>query len=210
MTRRANGRDFYVVLPRNKKRVLLSHILDTLSISFLITFNMLRRYGFYLRDMHPENLLLHWLGPYSYFHDIPLEDLKEIGYAIVSDRILVIPVFGFLLRINDLGMSVFSPRPDVVMLGQCGKGCRINLDLVPELVDTSTILHNFFTTLLERFPFVEDSVIGCVSFRDEVLSFPYSRGARLDPVGLLDRFQKKYGAKKGWRPDGRRSILVEP
>jgi len=207
MTTTAHGRDYHIILPRIRRRVLLSSILDTLVISFLYTFMVLLRYDFFLRDMHPENLLIHWLGPNSYFYDTGIENLREIGYEYRRGHRLVIPLFGFILRINDLGMSVFHPRPDIFFIGQCGRGCRLNVEKLP--LDASGILHHFFSTLLEKLPFIENSVIGCASFRREILSVPYTNRA-LDPVRLLDRFEKKYGAKKDWKPDNHRSILVRP
>lgn len=105
-----------VELPNNNSCNIIK-LIDYLTISYIITVDLLVKHNIYLLDMHPQNIFIHWLGDNSYMHDKFIGDTKYIFYKR-GNRYFKIETFGLLLKIGDVGASIIKPQKNVIFSGQ--------------------------------------------------------------------------------------------
>lgn len=110
-------------------------LIDYLSISFLITYDLLFKHNIYLLDMHPANIFIHWLNSNSYMNDKFIGNVKYIFYK-VGKTYYKIKTFGLILKIGDMGASIVKPQDNVYLVGQCNNMER-NHSIVRTLTETT-------------------------------------------------------------------------
>ncbi|VBB17635.1 hypothetical protein YASMINEVIRUS_98 [Yasminevirus sp. GU-2018] len=132
-----------VTLPNNEVCNIVE-LIDYLSISYLVTYDLLYRHNIHLLDMHPQNILIHWLNKQSYLHDQYVGDTKYIFYK-VGDKIYKIKTFGIMLKIGDVGASIARPRRDVYLVGQA-YDIQLTQNIVREITQTNKC-HDFLNFL---------------------------------------------------------------
>lgn len=117
-------------------------LLDYLSISYLVTYDLLKRFNIHLLDMHPGNIFIHWLNENSYMSDQNIGDTKYIFYKI-GNTFYKIKTFGLLLKIGDVGASIVHPKENIYIAGQV-YDIETTYPIVKTLVKT-TKCHEFFS-----------------------------------------------------------------
>jgi hypothetical protein len=95
-------------------------LIDSLSISYITLYDTLFKNNIYLVDMHPQNLLIHWLNDTSYVSDEFIGNADYIYYKHPekADVYLKIKTFGLVLKVGDVGACIAKPREDVHLVGQ--------------------------------------------------------------------------------------------
>ena len=101
-----NYTDFKVLLPNNIECDIIE-LIDYFCISYLITYDLLRKHHIHLFDMHADNIFVHWLNKNSYMHDKFIGDMKYIVYNH-NKKYYKIKTFGILMKIGDVGASMIS------------------------------------------------------------------------------------------------------
>ena len=120
-----------VILPNNQKCNVVE-LLNYLSISYIITYDLLLKHNIHLLDMHIRNVFIHWLSEKSYMHDQFIGDTEYIFYK-VGKKYYKIKTFGLILKIGDVGASIVHPRKDLYLVGQGN-----NLYVTYPIVDSIT------------------------------------------------------------------------
>ncbi len=182
--------DNIIKLPNNIE-VPIDKLIDQFTISYLFTHDLLARHGLYLQDMHSKNIFIHWLNTESYLGNKHIADIKKIRYKI-NNKIFEIETYGILLKVGDIGASIYKPRDNVYLLGQCG-----NIDLsAPILNQIVTPQHScwfFIENMLSLFP---HSIISNTISHKIMTSAPYKEWNKsgfdltklLTPIKLLNQF----------------------
>lgn len=111
-------------------------LIDYLSISYLVSHDLLSSHGIYLSDMHMENILIHWLNKDSYLNDEYIGETQFIYYKFGS-KMYKIKTFGILLKIGDVGGGIVQPRKDVYIVGQ-GINLSKTHQIVIDITNTQT------------------------------------------------------------------------
>jgi hypothetical protein len=117
-------------------------LIDYLSISYLVTYDLLKKYNIHLLDMHPQNVFIHWLTENSYMRDQYIGDTEYIFYK-VGKTYYKIKTFGLLLKMGDIGASIIHPKKNVFIAGQV-YDIESTYPIIKKLVNT-TKCHEFFT-----------------------------------------------------------------
>ena len=154
-------------------------LLDYITISYLHTHDLLFSNGIMLQDMHPDNLFIHWLGESSHMGDRGIGGVEKIYYR-VGKEYLGIETYGLLLKIGDIGASIYKPRKDIFVFGQCG-----NIEIASSIVDKIFFAQHtcakFLKMLTDVVPF---------DFRKDMVSwnilthYPYSTYDWTLPAGI--------------------------
>lgn len=88
-----------------------------ITISFIITADLLKKHNIYLLDMHPQNIFIHWLNDNSYLNDKFVGNTKYIFYKR-GDKYYKIKTFGMFMKIGDVGACIVTPQDDTIVVGQ--------------------------------------------------------------------------------------------
>lgn len=109
-------------------------LIDYLTISYLVTYDLLAHYDIHLNDMIAENIFIHWLNKNSYINDEFIGNVEHIFYDI--DGIFYkIKTFGLLLKIGDVGACIINPKKELILVGYC-RDIEYSNDLVNKLLVT--------------------------------------------------------------------------
>lgn len=142
-------------------------LIDYIIISIIHTCKILYENNIFAKDLHFDNIFIHWLNKRSYFDDINLKDLKYIYYKNKKD-IIKIETFGFIIKIGDVGNFIIKPRDDIEIYGNS----RSIYDKLNNLyyIDGSAILSTIY--------FIKD-LIPQIIFKDLVINkidiiYPYN------------------------------------
>lgn len=130
-----------VILP-NGITCNVIELLDYLSITYIITYDLLYKHNIYLMDMHPDNVFIHWLNSNSFMRDQYIGDTDYIFYKI-GKTYYKIKTFGIILKIGDVGASILHPRKDIYIVGQ-GINMEMTYPIVKKII-TINKCHEFFT-----------------------------------------------------------------
>jgi hypothetical protein len=110
------NKDDMIELPNGIKCNIIE-LIDYLTISYIITVDLLAKNNIYLLDMHPQNIFIHWLNNNSYLYDKYIGDTEYIFYKR-GDKYYKIKTFGLLLKIGDVGASIVKPKKNILFIGQ--------------------------------------------------------------------------------------------
>lgn len=143
-------KDYTIKLP-NDIVCKISELIDSISLSFLVTYLLLERHNIRLSDMHPQNIFIHWLDENSYLMDEKIGNVKYIFYKI-NNKIYKIKTFGILMKIGDVGACIVKAKSDVFIAGHCA-----NIDKGYNIIKFLTTFeknHEFFATYRNCLPSV--------------------------------------------------------
>jgi hypothetical protein len=121
-------KNYKTVLPNNITCDIIK-LIDYLTISYLHTHHILYKNNITMMDMHPDNVFIHWLNNKSYMSDKNISKTKYIVYKLSNKKYIKIQTFGLLLKVGDIGASIYQPKKNIYVLGACG-----NIKKCPELV----------------------------------------------------------------------------
>lgn len=141
--------DDTVILP-NEQKCNIVELLDYISISYIITYDLLVKHNIFLMDMHPQNIFIHWLNKNSYMHDQFIGDAEYIYYKF-NKRYYKIKTFGLLMKIGDVGASIIHPRKDLYLVGQ-GNDLYKTYPIVDEITKISKCF-DFLSMFIHSVPF---------------------------------------------------------
>jgi len=108
--------DDTVILPNNQQCNVIE-LLDYISISHIITYDLLAKHNIFALDMHPGNIFIHWLNKNSYMHDKFIGNTEYIYYKF-NKKYYKIKTFGLITKIGDVGACIVHPRKDLYLVGQ--------------------------------------------------------------------------------------------
>lgn len=97
----------------------ITELIDYLTISYIVTCDLLAQNNVYLMDMHPMNIFINWLHDESYMHDEFIGKTEYIFYKRDNNKYYKIKTFGLLLKIGDVGASILRPQKNLLFIGQC-------------------------------------------------------------------------------------------
>lgn len=172
--------DGYVTLP-NGHKCDINKLIDQFIISYVHTHKVLFEAGISLKDMHMDNIFIHWLNKSSWLGDKYIGDVKKICYR-VGNKHLEIDTFGLILKIGDIGASIYKPRKDIYVLGQCG-----NVELSADIVDsmfTPADCWVFIYSLIKHLPVSMVSESVAWKFMNEA---PYREFTWNAPISMADK-----------------------
>ena len=158
-----------IILPNNIKCNVVD-LLNYVSISYIITYNLLYKNGIYLRDMHFENIFIHWLDKNSYMYDQYIGDTEYIIYKC-NNKYYKIKTFGFIIKIGDVGASIVHPRKKLYIVGQAGTEMSKTFHLVKDVIS-----YPDYQNFMSRFLFIlKFDTFKKIIAHDILSSHPYNK-----------------------------------
>lgn len=141
--------DGTVTLPNNQNCNIVE-LLDYISISYIITYDLLAKHNIFLMDMHPQNIFIHWLNKNSYMHDQFIGNTEYIYYKF-NKKYYKIKTFGLMMKIGDAGACIINPRKDLYLVGQ-GNDLYKTYPIVNEITKISKCF-DFLSMFIHTIPF---------------------------------------------------------
>jgi hypothetical protein len=108
-------------------------LVDYICISYLHTYNLLFDNGIALFDMSLDNIFIHWLNDSSYMGERNIKNTEFIYYkSNTTQKYIEINTYGFLLKVGDIGCSIYKIRDDLFVLGMAGNP-RLCDDIIDDI-----------------------------------------------------------------------------
>lgn len=138
-----------ITLPNDQECNVID-LLNYISISYIVTYDLLAKNNIYLMDIHPQNVFIHWLNKNSYMHDHFIGDTQYIYYKF-GKKYYKIKTHGFIIKVGDVGASIVHPRSDLYLVGQ-GNDLHKTFPIVNKITQ-NTKCFDFLSTMIHTMSF---------------------------------------------------------